>query len=302
MDLIDTPHRRYNPLSDRWVMVSPYRTSRPWQGQTEPAATDERPAYDPDCYLCPGNVRASGERNPDYAGTWTFVNDLAALQPDSPATSLDQSPLLRADGQPGTCRVLCFHPRHELTVARMSVQQIRTIVDLWAAQVAELAPRYAWVQVFQNEGEAMGASNPHPHGQLWAMTRLPNEAAVEDQQQRAWREAHDTPQLVDYLTEELDGPRDRAGASGRCRRVLHHGCRRLPPRDQHHRAALRHHSRRRRQRRPFQTTHAGRSPTEVTLMSCARSGKVSGAKRGPAVEYEPGDNHPSHSKRARRTG
>jgi UDPglucose--hexose-1-phosphate uridylyltransferase len=207
VDLIDTPHRRYNPLSDRWVMVSPHRTSRPWHGQHEPTPADARPAYDPGCYLCPGNVRASGERNPDYAGTWAFINDFAALRPDTPATSLDQSPLLRAVGQPGTCRVLCFHPRHDLTVARMSVQQVRAIVDLWAAHVAELSPRYSWVQVFQNEGESMGASNPHPHGQLWAMTRLPNEAAVEDRQQHTWREVHDAPLLVEYLAEELSGPR-----------------------------------------------------------------------------------------------
>ncbi|HSK96386.1 MAG TPA: UDP-glucose--hexose-1-phosphate uridylyltransferase [Euzebyales bacterium] len=207
MELFDTPHRRYDPLSDRWVMVSPNRTSRPWQGRQEPTAADRRPAYDADCYLCPGNVRAGGERNPRYDGTWAFVNDFAALRPDTPEAPLQTSPLLHAVGQPGTCRVLCFHPRHDLTLARMTVEQIRPIVDLWADQVEELSPRYAWVQLFQNEGATMGASNPHPHGQLWAMTRLPNEAAVEERQQRTWSDDHHRPLLVDYLGEELHGPR-----------------------------------------------------------------------------------------------
>lgn len=207
MDLFDTPHRRYNPLSDSWVLVSPDRTERPWQGRQESAAPDARPSYDPDCYLCPGNARANGERNPDYDGTWVFTNDYAALRPGTPSMMQEASPLIRAVGQPGTCRVLCFHPRHDLRVARMDNAQVRAIVDLWAAQVDELSRRYPWVQIFQNEGETMGASNPHPHGQLWAMTRLPNEAAVEDTQQAAWAADHDQPLLLDYLTDELHGPR-----------------------------------------------------------------------------------------------
>jgi UDPglucose--hexose-1-phosphate uridylyltransferase len=207
VDLFDGPHRRYNPLADRWVMVSPNRGSRPWQGRQEPTAPDRRPAYDAGCYLCPGNVRASGERNPHYDGTWAFVNDFAALQPDTPLTTWGTSPLLQAVGQPGTCRVLCFHPRHDLTIARMTVEQIRPIVDLWADQIDELSHRYTWVQLFQNEGETMGASNPHPHGQLWAMTRLPNEAAVEERQQRTWSAEHERPLLVSYLAEESHGPR-----------------------------------------------------------------------------------------------
>jgi UDPglucose--hexose-1-phosphate uridylyltransferase len=207
VDLFDTPHRRYNPLSDSWVLVSPDRTARPWQGRKESAAPDGRPSYDPDCYLCPGNVRANGERNPNYDGTWVFTNDYAALRPGTPSMTSEPSPLLRAVGQPGTCRVLCFHPRHDLRVARMDNAQVRAIVDLWAAQVDELSRWYPWVQIFQNEGETMGASNPHPHGQLWAMTRLPNEAAVEDAQQAAWAAGHSDPLLLDYLADELRGPR-----------------------------------------------------------------------------------------------
>jgi UDPglucose--hexose-1-phosphate uridylyltransferase len=207
VDLFDAPHRRYNPLSDSWVLVSPDRTARPWQGRQESTTPDARPSYDPDCYLCPGNVRANGERNFDYDGTWAFTNDYAALRPGTPSMTHEGSPLLRAAGQPGTCRVLCFHPRHDLRVARMDNAQVRAIVDLWAAQVDELSRWYPWVQVFQNEGETMGASNPHPHGQLWAMTRLPNEAAVEDAQQAAWAADHDDALLLDYLADELRGPR-----------------------------------------------------------------------------------------------
>ena len=207
MDLFDTPHRRYNPLSDSWVMVSPSRTDRPWQGRQEAATAAQRPAYDANCYLCPGNVRASGERNPGYRGTWAFTNDYAALRPDTPDTVVRTSSLIQVAGQPGTCRVLCFHPRHDLTIARMTVPQIRPVVDLWAEQFAELSHRYAWVQVFQNQGETMGASNPHPHGQLWAMTRLPNEAAVEDRTQQRWHHEHHRPLLADYLEQELEGPR-----------------------------------------------------------------------------------------------
>lgn len=200
------PHRRRDPLTGQWVLVSAERTKRPWQGAQESSPQERRPAYDPDCYLCPGNERAGGARNPDYDATYVFTNDFAALQPDTPVQTFDAHPLLRAHTQPGTCRVLCFHPRHDLTMAMMTATQVRGVVDLWAAQMAELSSRYRWVQVFENRGEAMGASNPHPHGQLWATTVLPNEAVAEDHHQRAHRDAHGGSLLVEYA--ELEAARE----------------------------------------------------------------------------------------------
>jgi UDPglucose--hexose-1-phosphate uridylyltransferase len=208
MRLLDHPHRRRNPLTGRWVLVAAGRTRRPWQGQEERPPAEERPRYDPDCYLCPGNARAGGERNPSYAETFVFTNDFAALRPGTPASEVAPHPLLQAHTQPGTCRVLCFSPRHDLTLARMSVEQVRTVVDLWAVQVAELAADYRWVQVFENRGESMGASNPHPHGQVWASAVLPDEPAAEDHAQRTHLRETGRPLLVDYAElEAADGTR-----------------------------------------------------------------------------------------------
>jgi len=208
VELFDIPHRRYDPLTDAWVLVSPERTDRPWQGATDRDQTAQGLAHDPDCYLCPGNVRAGGRRNPDYDGTFVFTNDYPSLRPDTADETWSASPLLRADGQPGTCRVLCFHPRHDLTLARMTVDQIRPVVEVWVDQVRELSQRYAWVQLFENRGEQMGASNPHPHGQLWALTRMPQRVAVEDRQQRRWHEELGSPLLVRYSDHEAgDGRR-----------------------------------------------------------------------------------------------
>jgi len=192
------PHRRYNPLTGEWVLVSPHRTERPWQGQIEKPPEDTRPAYDPTCYLCSGNQRAGGARNPEYKSTFVFTNDFSALLPDTPQATVPPHPLLRAEGEPGTCHVVCFSPRHDLTLPEMSVEGIRNVVDVWAAQTAELGQRYRWVQVFENKGEVMGCSNPHPHGQIWAQNSLPNEPAKEERQQRAYFEEHGSPLLVDY--------------------------------------------------------------------------------------------------------
>ncbi|QBI21565.1 UDP-glucose--hexose-1-phosphate uridylyltransferase [Egibacter rhizosphaerae] len=196
------PHRRYNPLTDDWVVVSAGRTDRPWQGAQERPPVEERPSYDPDCYLCPGNVRATGARNPDYDRTFVFTNDFAALSPDVAEEETAPHPLLRAHTMPGTCRVLCFDPRHDLRLARMSPPAIRRVVDLWAEQVAELGRDWPWVQLFENHGEAMGASNLHPHGQVWASRVVPREATQEDRCQRAYRDAHGRPLLVDYADVE----------------------------------------------------------------------------------------------------
>jgi UDPglucose--hexose-1-phosphate uridylyltransferase len=205
-DLAAQPHRRYNPLTEEWVLVSPERTQRPWRGQADIPSDEPRPAYDPSCYLCPENTRANGEVNPPYASTFVFTNDFAALEPDSsPITVADG--LLRAEGEPGTCRVVCFSPRHDLTMAEMACEDVRRIVDLWADQTTELGQRYRWVQVFENRGEAMGASNPHPHGQIWAGVALPREPAREDDSQIRYRAATGGTLLIDYARQEQGGAR-----------------------------------------------------------------------------------------------
>ncbi|MGZ5354308.1 MAG: UDP-glucose--hexose-1-phosphate uridylyltransferase [Actinomycetota bacterium] len=192
------PHRRLNRLNGRWVLVSEGRTARPWLGHTESTAPPLRPRYDPECALCPGNERAGGVRTPDYDATFAFTNDFAALDPDTPEVSVGEGSLLQQRSGPGTCRVLCFSPRHDLDLARMSVAQVGQVIDLWTDQVSELAPRYRSVLVFENRGEAMGASNPHPHGQLWASAHVPDEVALEDRCQRDAREASGTPLLIEY--------------------------------------------------------------------------------------------------------
>jgi UDPglucose--hexose-1-phosphate uridylyltransferase len=204
--LLESPHRRLNVLTGEWVLVSAGRTKRPWQGSTESPAVDERPSFDPSCYLCPGNTRANGDTNPDYADTFVFTNDFAALRPDV-ASEVRVDGLLRSESQPGTCRVICYSPRHDLDMASMDPADIRTVVDLWADQIDDLSRDYRWVQVFENRGAAMGASNPHPHGQIWAGTALPGEPAKEDARQREHFEANGSALLLDYLDQELGGER-----------------------------------------------------------------------------------------------
>jgi UDPglucose--hexose-1-phosphate uridylyltransferase len=201
----DHSHRRYNPLTGEWVIVAPHRTRRPWQGQVEKAPEDIRPRYDPNCYLCPGNSRAGGKQNPQYASTYVFRNDFASLLPDTPQASLSSHPLLRAESERGECRVVCFSPRHDLTLPEMTIAEIRQVVDVWAGQVAELGQTYRWVQIFENKGEMMGCSNPHPHGQVWAQMSLPNEPAKEERAQQRYFESYGSPLLVDYANLELTG-------------------------------------------------------------------------------------------------
>lgn len=197
------PHRRYNPLTDSWVQVSPHRMKRPWQGQVEKAPPDNRPTYDPTCYLCPGNGRVGGATNPNYSSTYVFTNDFAALLPDVPLAESSANSLLRTEAVRGECRVICFSPRHDLTLPLMSLSEIRGVVDLWAAQTTELGQTYRWVQVFENKGAMMGSSNPHPHGQIWALDALPNEPFSEDAAQRKYFEENGRPLLIDYANLEL---------------------------------------------------------------------------------------------------
>ncbi len=197
------PHRRYNALTGEWITVSPHRTRRPWKGQVEKPLREERPSYDPNCYLCPGNERAAGEINPDYTHTYVFVNDYAALLPDTPQVEMDENPLLRSETEQGTCRVICFSPRHDLTLAEMPLPEIRGVIDTWVTQVEELGETYRWVQVFENRGAIMGSSNPHPHGQVWAGSALPNEPRKEDDRQRDYFLEHASPLLLDYARSEV---------------------------------------------------------------------------------------------------
>lgn len=199
------PHRRRNLLNGDWILVSPHRTKRPWQGQVEKLPPAGLPQHDPKCYLCPGNERAGGVFNPDYTSTFVFENDFAALLPEGPRGNVSQNELFQAEAETGVCRVICFSPRHDLTLAQMELPDIRTVVDLWAAQIEEIGsrPEIGYVQLFENRGAMMGSSNPHPHGQLWGTHRVPVEPAKEDEQQRSYFASHGSPLLVDYLHAEV---------------------------------------------------------------------------------------------------
>jgi UDPglucose--hexose-1-phosphate uridylyltransferase len=205
-NLSNHPHRRYNPLSREWVLVSPHRTQRPWQGQVEQTAPEQRPAYDPTCYLCPGNQRAGGVRNPAYDGTFVFTNDYAALLLDTPGGAFERGDgLIRAESERGTGRVVCFSPRHDLTLAEMTPAELTQVVDVWVEQYQELGalPQIGYVQIFENRGAMMGASNPHPHGQIWATEHLPLNVAREQEAQAEYYAANGRTLLADYLALEL---------------------------------------------------------------------------------------------------
>jgi len=200
-------HRRYNPLTRDWILVSPNRMERPWQGQTEKAADAFLPAYDPSCYLCPGNARAEGVRNPKYSTTFVFDNDFAALQPGAANLTVDDGGknLLLAASESGVCRVVCFSPRHDLTLAQMTLDEIGRVVEVWAEQYRALGdlPHINHVQIFENRGAMMGCSNPHPHGQIWATQSIPNEPRKEQESLAEYRREHRNCLLCDYVELEL---------------------------------------------------------------------------------------------------
>ena len=199
------PHRRFDPLRGEWVIVSPHRNDRPWQGQVDPPPAEHLPAFDPGCYLCPGNARANGERNPPYTSTFAFDNDFAALVPSTPAFATVDNGLLNAQSERGLCRVVCFSPRHDLTLPRMEVSAIRAVIDAWIGEYRTLAavPWMAYATIFENRGAMMGASNLHPHGQVWATEHVPHEAAVEQRELAAYQHQHGSCLLCDYIALEL---------------------------------------------------------------------------------------------------
>ncbi|UGU15598.1 UDP-glucose--hexose-1-phosphate uridylyltransferase [Sinomicrobium kalidii] len=197
-------HKRYNILTGEWVLVSPHRTKRPWQGQQEKRAAEERPSYDENCYLCPGNERAGGEVNPEYTDTFAFTNDFAALQSQSDPFVINDG-LLKAESEEGTCRVICFSPNHSKSLADMDTGAIEKVVSLWQDEYRNLGQQknINYVQIFENKGAVMGCSNPHPHGQIWAQGSVPNEVAKKDARQKEYYTTHHTSLLSDYVSQEI---------------------------------------------------------------------------------------------------
>lgn len=199
INFYDSPHQRFNALTGEWVLVSPHRTKRPWQGQQEKKNLDQLPKYDPTCYLCPGNERAGGAaQNPAYNDTFVFKNDFSALLSGVQNEMVMKNDFIHSKTVAGECRVICFSPRHDLTLAEMNHDEIMTVIDLWSTQEEDLAKKHLWVQIFENKGAVMGCSNRHPHGQIWAGNFLPNEPAKEVETQKKYFEKNQSSLLLDY--------------------------------------------------------------------------------------------------------
>ena len=195
-------HRRYNPLTGEWLLISPHRTKRPWQGQQEPNQWPESSAHDPACYLCAGNKRMGGEVNPAYKNTFVFINDFAALMPAVPEAPTSSDSLFQIQAEHGTSRVICFSADHSKTLPLLNDEEMAAVISTWMAEAADLGKDYASVQIFENKGAAMGCSNPHPHGQIWAQSQLPTLVSKEDEQQRHYHDQHAIPLLLDYAQKE----------------------------------------------------------------------------------------------------
>ena len=204
LSLTNDPHRRYNILTEEWVFVSPHRTKRPWQGKVEKTVTEERPNYDPQCYLCPGNERAGGHTNDQYTDPYVFTNDFASLLTNSPDASREDG-FLRAQGERGSCRVICFSPNHALTIPEMAEEDIQKVIRAWQREYVSLGSQdfIKHVQIFENKGAIMGCSNPHPHGQIWAQSSVPQEVEKKTHTQQAYYQQHQRSLLGDYLAQEL---------------------------------------------------------------------------------------------------
>jgi UDPglucose--hexose-1-phosphate uridylyltransferase len=205
INFTESPHRRYNQLTGEWVLVSPHRAKRPWQGQVEKKAEDIRPAYDPECYLCPGNKRAEGTHNDKYDSTYVFTNDFSSLLPDTPQGELNDG-LFQAKAEKGLCRVICFSPNHNLTVPEMEQADVLEVINVWVNEYKVLGNKdfINHVQIFENKGSIMGCSNPHPHGQIWAQSSVPVEVAKEQTQLSAYYSKHGRTLLTDYVKAELE--------------------------------------------------------------------------------------------------
>jgi UDPglucose--hexose-1-phosphate uridylyltransferase len=202
--ITEHPHRRLNLLTGEWILVSPHRSKRPWQGKVESISVDERPEYDNNCYLCPGNKRADGDCNPNYTEAFVFVNDYSALLSNTLEGKINADGLLIAQSQKGICKVIAFSPNHNLTLAEMQQAEIVKVIDTWQQQFKELSATewIKYIQIFENKGELMGCSNPHPHGQVWAGNDLPNEIIKETKQQEEYYRLYGRSLLGDYLQKE----------------------------------------------------------------------------------------------------
>ncbi|MCL4171431.1 UNVERIFIED_CONTAM: hypothetical protein GTU68_045482, partial [Idotea baltica] len=205
MDIYTKSHRRFNILTGEWILVSPHRTKRPWQGKKDKAAELNKIDYDKNCYLCPGNTRASGDKNPTYADTYSFNNDYAALVQDQEHERFSDG-LLKSETEEGICKVVCFSPNHSLTLPLMPVEDITKVVNLWQNEYNELGKKISinHVQIFENKGAIMGCSNPHPHGQIWAQTSIPEVVLQKQKQQKKYWDTNNKSLLADYIQQEIE--------------------------------------------------------------------------------------------------